>query len=119
MILNVHHFLLLQVPEKFHFLEIYEPPEYTNWCHSTPPTSISAAKTFSGDKADMWQFGILSLDLLTNMKLSDTRDSSFSLWHHDVWPFVQGAAAQGLHGIPHGGGVQECVLQQFGLRAVP
>ncbi|GIY21511.1 hypothetical protein CDAR_106731, partial [Caerostris darwini] len=77
------------VPEKFHFLEIYEPPEYTKWCHSTPPTSISDAKTFSGDKADMWQFGILSLDLLTNMKLSDTRDSSFSLWHHDVWPFVQ------------------------------
>ncbi|GFT12465.1 protein kinase domain-containing protein [Nephila pilipes] len=79
-----------EVPSKFHFLELYEPPEYTDWCHSSPPEVIAQGVHMGGDKADMWQFGILSLDLLTNMKLSDSQSSCcFTLWHHDVWPFVQ------------------------------
>ncbi|GFR29160.1 protein kinase domain-containing protein [Trichonephila clavata] len=78
-----------QVPAKFHFLELYEPPEYTDWCHSSPPEAIAEGVHKEGDKADMWQFGILSLDLLTNLKLSDGQSSQFVLWHHDVWPFIQ------------------------------
>ncbi|GFQ94635.1 protein kinase domain-containing protein, partial [Trichonephila clavata] len=64
-------------------------PEYTDWCHSSPPEAIAEGVHKEGDKADMWQFGILSLDLLTNLKLSDGQSSQFVLWHHDVWPFIQ------------------------------
>ncbi|KAF8777441.1 hypothetical protein HNY73_014303 [Argiope bruennichi] len=78
-----------QVPAKFHFLELYEPPEFTHWCHGQAPSAITNAVQFTGDKADMWQYGILSLDLLTNLSLSGDRSNYFTLWHHDVWPFVQ------------------------------
>ncbi|CAL1292200.1 unnamed protein product [Larinioides sclopetarius] len=78
-----------EVPAKFHFLELYEPPEYTDWCHGCAPSAIADAVQFGGDKADMWQYGILALDLLTNLSLSGERSNYFTLWHHDVWPFVQ------------------------------
>ncbi|XP_035228099.1 serine/threonine-protein kinase ppk16-like [Stegodyphus dumicola] len=80
---------LKEVPEGFHFLELYEPPEYTHWCHGVPPPALSSGTKFGGDKADMWQFGILSVDLLTNLKLSSSKSSYFSMWHHDVWPFIE------------------------------
>lgn len=37
----------------------------------------------------MWQFGILAIDLLTNLQLTQTKGSDFCLFQHDIWPFVQ------------------------------
>lgn len=37
----------------------------------------------------MWQYGILVVDLLTNLRVTTSKSSGFTLWHHDVWPIVQ------------------------------
>lgn len=79
----------MQVPAGYHFLEVYEPPEYTEWCHGVPPEVIATNTIFGGDKADIWQYGIVVIDLLTDMKLSDAKSSKFTLFHHDVWPLLQ------------------------------